>query len=104
MRCDKLILSALQATVDIYLGDNGAKPIAGIPQISGLTLGQAGPGYITLNYLPSYTVWITPHNKTTALISPAVPQSATQITTLLIMDLAGGAGLSPNLMTLIDLQ
>jgi hypothetical protein len=38
------------------------------------------------------------------LLSPAVPQSATQITTLLIMDLAGGAGLSPNLMTLIDLQ
>jgi hypothetical protein len=88
---------------DVYILPPG-KPIAGIPQISGLTLGQAGPGYITLNYLPAYTVWITPHNKTTSLFSPAVPQSASQITTLVIMDLAGGAGLSPNLMTLIDLQ
>jgi hypothetical protein len=88
---------------DIYFLPQG-QSISGNPKISRLTLGQAGPGYVTLPFLSQYVVWVTPHNNTTALISSPYPQSNPQITTLVIVDQPGGVGFSPTLLSLIDLQ
>jgi len=88
---------------DIYFLPVG-QSVSGTPQIPGLTLGQAGPGYINLNYLASYTVWVTPHNNTTPLFSATYPQATAQITTLVIIDQPGGAGVSSTMLSLIDMQ
>jgi hypothetical protein len=88
---------------DIYILPQG-KPISGIPSISGLTLGQTGPGYVTFNYSSEYTVWVTPHKNTLPLFSTTYPQSNPQITTLVIVDQSSGAAVSPNMLELIDLQ
>ncbi len=93
---------------DVYILPQG-DPISGIPQISGLTLGQAGPGYLTFNYLAEYTVWVTPNKSTLPLFSNMIAQSNPQITTLAIMDQSNGATppvftVSPNMLTLIDQQ
>ncbi|MGP0096975.1 MAG: DUF4397 domain-containing protein [Terriglobales bacterium] len=88
---------------DIYMLTAGEK-INGIPQVTGLTLGQAGPGYISLNFVTPYVVWVTPHNNTTPLLSATIPQSNSQVTTLVILDEPSGLGLSPNMLTLVDIQ
>ena len=90
---------------DVYILPPG-KSISGIPTISGLTLGQAGPGYITLNDLSSYVVWLTPHNSTQPLFNPPASYTQTdqQITTLLIMDEPGGATVSSTMLSLVDYQ
>jgi len=88
---------------DIYILPQG-QPISGIPVISGLTLGQSGPGYVTLNYSAEYTVWVTPHKNTLPLFSATYPQSNPQITTLVIMDQTNGTAVSPNMLELVDVQ
>jgi Domain of unknown function (DUF4397) len=88
---------------DIYILPQG-EPISGIPIISGLTLGQAGPGYLTFNYSPEFTVWVTPHKNTLPLFSTTYSLSETQITTLVIMDQPSGTAISPNMLELVDVQ
>jgi len=88
---------------DIYILPQG-QPISGIPTISGLTLGQSGPGYVTFNYSAEYTVWVTAHKNTLPLFSTTYPQSNLQITTLVIMDQSNGTAISPNMLELIDVQ
>ncbi len=90
---------------DIYFLPPG-QAISGIPQLTGLTLGQTGFGYIALNYLPEYVVWITPHGSTLPLLNPAptVAESTSQVTTLVILDQPGGGGISQSVLSLVDQQ
>lgn len=92
---------------DIYILPPG-QTISGIPTITGVTLGQSGPGYITLNYIPSYTVWVTPNKSTLPLFNTAYPQTNQQIMTLVIVDQAGATLTSPavssTMLDLIDQQ
>jgi hypothetical protein len=88
---------------DIYILPAG-QSISGVAQIAGLTLGQTGPGYVTLNYLSSYAVSVTPHKSTLPLFSTTYPQNNPQITTLVIVDQSNGATVSPTMLPLIDLQ
>ncbi len=91
---------------DIYIVPAG-QPITGIPAISGLTLGQIGlGGYITFNYSPEYSVWLTAHNNTLPLFNPPATfaQSNPQVTTLVIVDEPGGTSLSPTMLSLVDLK
>ena len=90
---------------DIYILPQG-QVIHGIPQISGLTLGQAGPGYLTFNYAAEYTVWVTQNKSTLPLFSNTLTPNNPQITTLVIVDEStpNGFMVSPNMLTLIDQQ
>lgn len=88
---------------DIYILPPG-QPISGIPTITGLTLGQSGQGYVTFNYLSSYTVWVTAHKSTLPLFDTTYPQNNPQITTLVIMDESNGSGVSSTMLELIDVQ
>jgi hypothetical protein len=102
--------STTPATVDgfdIYILPPG-QPISGIPTITGLTLGQSGQGYVTFNYLSSYTVWVTAHKSTLPLFDTTYPQSNPQITTLVIVDQSNGTSppttVSQTMLELIDVQ
>jgi Domain of unknown function (DUF4397) len=92
---------------DIYILPPG-QPISGIPTITGLTLGQSGQGYVTFNYLSSYTVWVTAHKSTLPLFDTTYPQNNPQITTLVIVDQPNGTSppttVSQTMLELIDVQ
>jgi Domain of unknown function (DUF4397) len=88
---------------DIYILPEG-QPISGIPTITGLTLGQSGQGYVTFNYAPQYTVWVTAHKSTLPLFDTTYPQSNPQITTLVILDQSNGTAFSSTMLELIDVQ
>ncbi len=90
---------------DIYILPQG-QSVHGLPTIQQpLILGQAGPGYVPLNYLSTpYTVWVTAHGSTQVLLSETFAQQNQQITTVVIVDQASGAGVSQSMLELVDLS
>jgi uncharacterized protein DUF4397 len=88
---------------DIYL-EPGGTGINGSPQISGLTYGTDGPGYVSVTDTPQVTVYVTAHGNPTQLFNFTYTETNQEITTLVIQDNASGSFYSQTMLDYTDLN